>query len=49
MTTLGNYTIGAEVDQAQLKKFQEKILKEITETGEVSKRTLSKYIASGFE
>ncbi len=49
MTKLGNYTIGAEVDQAQLKKFQEKILKEIVETGEVSKRTLNKYIASGFE
>lgn len=49
MNQLWNYFIGAEVDQAQLKKFQEKILKEITETGEVSKITLNKYIASGFE
>lgn len=49
MNQLWSYFIGAEVDQAQLKKFQEKILKEIVETGEVSKRTLNKYIASGFE
>ena len=49
MTKLGNYTIGAEVDQAQLKKSYEQIVAEVEKTGKISQELLNKMISSGFE
>lgn len=49
MTKLGNYTIGAEVDQAQLKKSYEQVVAEVEKTGKISQELLSKMIGTGFE
>ena len=49
MNQLWNYFIGAEVDQAQLKKSYEQIITEVEKTGKISQELLNKMISSGFE